>query len=114
VNLYLYPIAAEAIASGERTLFDLVGVIPDFLDDADPRDAVSQIDANYLGGWLDGPKGLRVLDADNARARISYPGDPDLPAIALWILRRERVILFVTSWVAVVQPDGSFRAARID
>jgi hypothetical protein len=29
-------------------------------------------------------------------------------------LREERVILHEASWVAVVQPDGSFEVARMD
>lgn len=92
---------------------DLLGVIPHFLDAANPAGAVEQIDAAYRdigGGWRD-QDGFKL---DIAAGTLTYPGDPARPLIAHADLRDERILFFNGAWIAVVQPDGSFRAARID
>ena len=45
---------------------------------------------------------------------LHYPGDPDFePLAAVW-LRREVIMVYECSIVAIVQPDGSFEVARMD
>ncbi len=89
---------------------DMLGFLPTWLDPADPRGAVDQFDEHYkrYGGWHDVPGW--ELRAD----RLSYPGDPDRPLIAKMRLRDETVMFFQGAWTAVVQPDGSYRVARLD
>jgi hypothetical protein len=116
MNVYLFPVAAAALAEGRATMADLLGEIPDWTVEADPRDAVTQLDSHYGhgGGWHDSPRGVKLVDADNVNARLLYPGDPPYRAVARWQLRDERIILFASAYVAVVQPDGTFRTCRMD
>jgi hypothetical protein len=112
VHTKLFPRAEAAIRRGYRE-FDLVGYTPMFLDESDPADARTQLDRNYAhgGGWHDF-SGFTFVDGD--APVLTYPGDPPTEAVAEWRLRDERVILFDHAWVAVVQPDGSIRVARMD
>ncbi len=99
---------------------DFLGLIPDFLDSADPRPAAAQIAENYAfsGGWK--PMAVWELTPDNpvdydeTGPAIRYPGDPPLHAIAKARLREERIYVFPHAWVAIVQPDGTFEVSRMD
>jgi hypothetical protein len=108
-----YPRAEKAIRYGARDPFDLVGYTPTFLDPSDPDDAVAQLHKNYAhgGGWHEF-EGFTFVDGDEPK--LMYPGDPPTLPVAWWQLRDERIILFDHAWVAVVQPDGSFRVSRMD
>ena len=70
---------------------DDLGLLPSFLDDADPRPAREQLDANYRHGgdpnWRTEPASLDDKD------RLCYPGDPPLDWLAMTALRDE-VVLF--------------------
>ncbi len=94
-----------------RASIDMLGLIPTFLSEADPRPAREQLDANYRhgGGWIPHP-GFAMLPG----GALAYPGDPDLPLLAEARLRGEVVRFYECSWVAVVAPDGSFEVARMD
>lgn len=94
------------------TAADVLGAIPSFLSDEDPRGAVEQIDVAYkcFGGWRDS-KGWTL---DYAEGRAKYPGDPPRILIAETHLRDELILFFNGAYIAVMQPDGSFRMARID
>jgi hypothetical protein len=115
IDTYFYPRAARAISSGMREPFDLVGFTPSFLNEASTDDAVTQLDRNYAhgGGWHEF-EGFKLVGADTDAPELHYPGDPPTEAVARWVLRDERIILFDHAWVAVVQPDGSFRVSRMD
>jgi hypothetical protein len=63
----------------------------------------------YVGGWLPLP-GLSLEDNHT----LCYPGDPPLPPLFLLLLRTEMILVYPHGFVAVVQPDGSFEAARMD
>lgn len=97
-----------------------VGLIPAFLIGDDDRDAVAQLDARYAhgGGWHDFA-GLRLEGWPEA-ARLVYPAsephetDEVYRELSRGVLRSETIIVFDHSWVAVVQPDGSYRVARMD
>lgn len=112
---FLHPQATE----------DMLGLIPAFFVDRDPRTAVEQINERYAhgGGWFDlavGP-GKFTLDEQGS---LLYPEDPPLPALAeAWLHRdhvpgnnppAERIVIHVHGFVAIHQPDGSFRVARLD
>ena len=86
------------------------GFIPIWLFDEVGTSAVEQIDANYKhgGGWRD-CAGFSLVDD-----RLVYPGDPDMEPKAQGKLRDERILIYDYGWVAVVQPDNTFKVARID
>jgi hypothetical protein len=90
---------------------DMLGLVPTFLSDDDPRSAREQIDTNYAhgGGWCPLPRFRMLPDG-----RLSYPGDPPLTPLAETQLRDETIRFYDCSWLAIIQPDGSFEAARID
>jgi hypothetical protein len=107
-----YALGRKMRDSGYRTI-DIVGYTPEFLSEDSEDDAVKQLDEHYShgGGWRDF-EGFTFVDGDEPK--LTYPGDPPTNAIAHWKLRDERIILFEHAWVAVVQPDGKFRVARMD
>ena len=88
-----------------------LGFLPSFLSESDPRTAREQLDANYQhgGGWSP-MKGWTFGPAD----RLSYTGDPAMKPLAEMSLRGERVLIYPSAWVVVVQPDGSFEVSRMD
>ena len=89
---------------------DMLGYVPRFLMDGDPRPAREQFEERYeFGGW----KPNRGFSKDD-RDFIKYPGDPALPPIAQRMLRDERVVMYPSSLFAIIQPDGSFEIARMD
>lgn len=87
----------------------MLGYIPHFLSEHSPDDAVTQIDRAYVGGWLDF-KNFRM----NKDHELVYPGDPPMVVLAEYRLRDEVIRVHDAAWVSVTQPDGSFRAARLD
>lgn len=105
-----------AVAHMERRGLDadeMLGDIPVWLSADNPGSAVDQLDAEYRpigGGWRD-VKGFQ-LDVD--AGTLTYPGDPARRLIASATLRAETILFFDGAWVAVVQPDQTFRVARID
>lgn len=90
---------------------DMLGYIPDWLDESDPDKARDQIDKNYRhgGGWFP-MKGF----THQSNYELAYPGDPLLKPLALAKFRHEVVVFYPHSIVGIFQPDGSFDAARID
>ena len=103
------------------TNMDVVGYIPSFLSEDDPRTAVEQIDANYTagGGWHEfkGFKlkgGPSLCDPKEEPYSLVYPGDPPQRELSRAKLRNELLVFFESSWLAVIQPDGNFRVARLD
>ncbi len=90
--------------------FEMLGIIPSFLDEDDPRPAREQIASSYCGGWspFDGP--VKMLPNGD----FSYPGDPPTKLLAETRLRDEVIRFYDHAWVAIVQPDGSFEIDRLD
>lgn len=69
-----------------------------------------QINAAYSFGW--NPfKGFKM---DPKTKGIKYPKDPELLPLAVATFREQTVYLYQYSWVAIVEPDGSFEVSRID
>ena len=97
------------------TNMEVVGVIPHFLSENDSRPAVEQIDAGYQhgGGWRDF-EGFELEGGNGKPYTLAYPGDPLQLELSRATLRDETLVLFTSSWFAVIQEDGSHRIARID
>lgn len=98
------------------TNMEAAGFIPQFLDENNPRSAVEQIDTAYQhgGGWRDFKGFELVFGYDGAPYSLRYPGDPPMRELSRATLRKEKLVLFDCSWLAVIQADGSFRVARLD
>ena len=81
-----------------------------FLSESNPHSAREQLDAGYrqFGGWQ--PFHGFVMTARG----LEYPRDAPQPLLAEARLRHELVRLYKGSWVAIVQPDGSYEIARMD
>ena len=90
---------------------EMLGLIPYFLSEDDPRPAREQFDENYHhgGGFHPIPRFELLPNGD-----LKYPGDPPLSPLAEVRLRDEVIRVYDYAWVCVVQPDGSFEVARID
>jgi hypothetical protein len=93
-----------------RATHDMLGYLPQCWDARNPQSAREQADANYShgGGW-EPFHGFRMTNRG-----LEYPGDPPMVLIAEAKLRDETIRLYDCSWVAIVQPDGSFEACRMD
>jgi len=90
---------------------DELGMIPDFINQNDPRPAREQFDANYKhgGGWRP------MTGFTNNGVILNYPGDPPLEPIAMWPLRGEMIVVYPYGIVAIFSTkDGSFEVARLD
>lgn len=94
-----------------RATIDMLGFIPDFLSEDDLRPAKEQISDNYShgGGW----KPIKKFKM-NPDGNIQYPGDPPLILIAETKLRDELLKFYDGSWLAIIQPDGTFEISRLD
>jgi len=88
-----------------------LGLIPDFLEESDPRPAREQIDERYAhgGGWRP-MKGFRF----GPHYLLIYPGNPPMAPVARVRLRNELIMLYPHAWLVIVQPDQSFEASRVD
>lgn len=88
---------------------DMLGFIPEFLSEEDPRPAREQFKERYIGGWTSFP-GFKMLQNGD----LSYPEDPPTALLAETSLRDEVIRFYNHAWVAIVHPDGSFEVSRID
>lgn len=97
------------------TNMEVVGFIPHFLDGSDSRSAIEQIDTAYQhgGGWSDF-KGFQLAGGGDDPYFLTYPGDPAMRELSRATMRDEVLVFFQCSWLAVIQPDGSYRVARLD
>ena len=109
----------EANMTTQWTNPDIAGLLPFIFLNSDPASAKEQIAARYVhgGGWW--PFEGFTYDPDMHTLRppgepprrelsrtLLHLGDPDLPT--------ELLILFQDSWVAIVQPDGTYEVCRMD
>lgn len=93
---------------------DMVGLIPMFLDEDDPRPAREQLNENYAhgGGWRP-IKGF-TLNKDVGMG-IQYPGDPVLMPVAVMRLRTEEIWVYRHSIVLIFDAaTGKYEVARMD
>lgn len=93
-----------------RMTYAGLGLLPEFLSEADPRPAREQFNEGYRhgGGWRP-MSGFRRVGGT-----LLYPGDPPLRPLARTQLRDELIVLHEYEIVCVVQPDGTFEACRMD
>jgi hypothetical protein len=94
-----------------RATADMLGFLPDFLSESDPRPAKEQIDMAYGhgGGW-NSFYGFTMLPSGD----IAYSGDPPTRLLYEAKLRSETIRFYEHAWVAILQQDGSYEIARID
>jgi hypothetical protein len=91
-------------------LTDVLGFIPEFISELDPRPAREQIADNYCGGW----RPMRGMARNPITSALTYPGDPPMVPLATARLRDEIIYVYESGWTAIVQPDGSFEVSRLD
>lgn len=94
----------------------LLGLIPHFVDEDDPRPAKEQIHERYAhgGGW--GPSKGFTLAED---LTLTFPGgeDEDDEVYQPWVvttLHDETIAVYDCAWTVIRQPDGSFEVGRLD
>lgn len=94
-----------------RATPDMLGYIPSFLNEDDPRSVREQLDSAYsfAGGWQPF-KGFKML----SNGDLAYPGDPPTRLLAETKLRNETIRFYEHAWVAIVQEDGSYEICRMD
>lgn len=88
----------------------LLGYIPSFLSEEDPRPAREQFQERYIAGWSPF-QGFEM----GKECELIYPGDPPLRPIATATLRDEIILVYEYAWVAILQKKGnSFEVCRMD
>ena len=90
----------------------IMGFIPAWLNDDSPLPAKEQLHIGYRhgGGWQPF-KGFTLADDDS----LTYPGDPPQhPICEILLDNNERVVMYPSSWVAIIQPDRSYEVCRMD
>ena len=90
---------------------EMLGFLPGFFSESDPRPARDQINEAYAhgGGWSPFP-GFKMM----ANGNMSYTGDPPTRLIAEGKLRDETIRFYEHEWVAIIQKNGSFEVCRCD
>lgn len=96
---------------------DLVGIVPDFLSESDPRPAAEQFNERYAhgGGWSP----MTGWEFTPETGWLKYPGDPAHRPITKMVLhkdkdRPETIYVYEHAWIAIVQADGTYEVARMD
>ncbi len=93
-----------------RATYEMLGLIPQFLNAEDARPSREQFQANYkFGGWRPF-KGFMLLPDSN----ITYRGDPPYQLLAETKLREETIRIYACAWVMIRQADGQFEISRMD
>lgn len=92
-----------------RATPEWLGYIPGFLSEHDPRPAAQQIHERYISGWIPFEGFTMSSNGD-----LLYPGDPPTKLLYESKLRNEVIRFYQHSWLAVIQPDGTFEVARLD
>lgn len=94
-----------------RMTMEMLGYIPDFLSESNPRPAREQLNTAYShgGGWqpFDGFR----MEPDGG---LAYPGDPPMRVLAEAFMRTELIRFYEHSWVAIIQPSGEWEVCRMD
>jgi hypothetical protein len=92
-----------------KATLDHIGLIPSFLSELDPRPAAQQFNERYCSGWRPQEK-FQLRDDES----LKYPGDPPMHPFAVMRFRDETIYIYEHGYVAIVQPDRSFEACRMD
>lgn len=93
---------------------EYLGLLPEFFSETDPRSAAEQLNANYAhgGGFRPSPEGKWALDRETLV--LTYPGDPPFQPLAKAYLHDELLVFYQSAFLAIIQPDGSFKVTRVD
>lgn len=96
---------------------DIVGHLPEFLNEDDNSPACKQLDRNYVGGWhnfndLNRRHGRFQLHVPTMK--LTYPGDPPMLPLAHAKFRNEDIYVYLHAWVLILQKDQSFEISRMD
>jgi hypothetical protein len=102
------------LAKHPRARKEMLGYLPQFLSDADPRPAKEQIHSNYVAGWQPF-EGFTMLPNGD----LAYPEDPDTRLLYASVLhpnttRTEYIHFYEHAWLAIIQLNGTFEVARLD
>lgn len=91
---------------------EMLGILPAFFFEGDPRPAREQINERYAagGGW----NPFRGHTMSDGGRFLRYPGDPPSRLIAEAKLHNEVLRFYEGEWLTIVQPDGSYETARVD
>lgn len=93
-----------------RADFEMLGFLPSFVFEDDPRHAAEQFNERYVfGGWSP----FRGFEFDPKDGSISYPGDPVMKPLAKAQLRDETIYFYQSAWVGIHGPLG-FEISRMD
>lgn len=98
----------------ESNIDDLVGPLPFWLSEDNKEKAAQQFDVNYRhgGGWR--PFGADQWELNRDTFELSYPGDPTFKPLVMMQLRDEKILVYKSSIICIIQPDGKFEVARMD
>lgn len=92
-----------------RSNINMLGYVPGFIQDNDPRSAIEQINDRYISGWHS-LKGFHMKE----NMYLTFPGDPPVMPLYSKKFRNETIIFYQHAWCAVVKEDGSFEVSRLD
>lgn len=96
--------------------FDVLGYVPNFFDESDPRPAREQIHENYThgGGWFPSKIAWKMTDYGLESPYEEPPGFKVLPLLAKAQLRDETLLFYLGAWLVILQKDGTFEVGRVD
>ncbi len=106
----------EFIPTHRAATFDDFGILPEFFDEADPRPAKEQLHERYAhGGGFIPFNGFKLEVDVEGQFSLAYPEDPAMVEIGRAKLHeRETIVLFTSSWLAIIQEDGTHVVCRVD
>jgi len=94
-----------------KATIDMLGYVPQFFSEDDPRPVREQIAENYISGW-NPMQGFRY---DVMTGTMHYPGDPPYKPMMSTMVRDEMVVMYHPgSFFAIIQADQTFEIARLD
>lgn len=73
------------------------GIIPTFINPADPRRMSEQINDQYISGWNDF-KGFTIVSAGDSTYRLEYKGDPPMRELGRIYIGTEILAIFEGGW----------------
>jgi hypothetical protein len=89
---------------------DMLGYLPTFLLENDPRPAKEQFQERYVFGGWSSFAGFELIAND----KLKYPGDPPILPIYRTYLRDEEITMYEHAWVMIRQKDGTWEVSRMD
>ena len=89
---------------------EMLGFIPSFMDEADPRPLKEQFQEKYSfgGGWFP----IHGFDRDGTT--LKYPEDPPLNPLCAIFFKNEVLYFYPHSLVLIEQENGKWEVARMD